>query len=213
MGILGPVAVVLGLWGWVQVKERPALEGDIRKRAVQFLKQAGHEWVNIAIDGRDVILSGAAPHKGAALEAANLLYGVWGVKVVDQRASILPPVDPYLFQATRNGNTVDVAGFVETSDDRSRMWSSLRRVLPGMTVKGELKIGGGQPPGWMTASRFAAMQLRHLKFGQVKLTGRDVEITGQARDEDAFRALTWVLKNQMPPEYRLAQQSVNLALP
>ena len=90
------------LWGiipllvlsWVAVQaEQGRIEADLRERAKLALAQAGMSWAATRFEGRDAMLEGQAGDDAEPLRAGDLLRGVWGVRVVENRAELLPKVD------------------------------------------------------------------------------------------------------------------------
>ena len=71
--------------------ERGRIEQDLAERAGSALTQGGSTWALAAFEGRDVVLSGRAPDEDGPGKASDTLQGVWGVRIVDNRAGLLEP--------------------------------------------------------------------------------------------------------------------------
>ncbi len=79
-----PVAML----GWLAVHGKSdAIEHDLEQRSTAALSAAGHEWASVAFSGRDGLLVGHAGSERDIDVAADLVRGVWGVRVVDVRAA------------------------------------------------------------------------------------------------------------------------------
>ncbi len=188
--------------------EAGAIERDLKQRARALLMRTGHDWAMPQLAGRDITLTGSAPHHAARLEALNLLYGVWGMRVVIDAVETKALIEPYSFTARRQGGVVAITGYVETAEDRADLMATIKRALPGLEITGGLELGGGQPAGWMRAVRFAATLLQHLEHGAAGLKDRALAIRGAAASADARRALKAALAAGLPHDYRLAREQV-----
>ena len=90
---LGLIALVL--LSWLCIASRaPAIEEDIRARVGDGLTEASMDWAVVGVDGRDVVLEGAAPSDEAQSGAVALAGGVWGVRKVEDRIGVAEPEAP-----------------------------------------------------------------------------------------------------------------------
>ena len=79
------------------------IEQDLAARTNAALVEAGEAWASIALDGRDVSLTGVAPSEGAKTQAAEIARSVWGVRVVQDATELLALADPFRWRAARRG--------------------------------------------------------------------------------------------------------------
>lgn len=79
-----PVAML----GWLAVHGKSdVIAHDLEQRSAAALSAAGHDWASVAFSGRDGLLVGHATSETDIAVAADLVRGVWGVRVVDVRAA------------------------------------------------------------------------------------------------------------------------------
>ena len=79
-----PVAML----GWLAVHGKSdVIAHDLEQRSAAALSAAGHDWASVAFSGRDGLLVGHAASEADIAVAADLVRGVWGVRVVDVRAA------------------------------------------------------------------------------------------------------------------------------
>jgi OOP family OmpA-OmpF porin len=64
------------------------IEADITRRTGEALAAGGFDWSGVEVDGRDVVLTGAAPSAALRTDAASVAADVWGVRTVDDRMSV-----------------------------------------------------------------------------------------------------------------------------
>jgi OOP family OmpA-OmpF porin len=86
------------------------IEQDLTGRTNAALAEAGEAWASVALDGRDLRLTGVAPSEGAQTQAADIARNVWGVRVVDDTTELLALADPFLWQADKTGTELSSQG-------------------------------------------------------------------------------------------------------
>lgn len=212
-GLLWFTGLIAAVWGLAVYFETGRIEADLGARATLMLRRTGLGWARPKIAGRDVIVTGTAPHEGAVMEAVNLLYGVWGVRGVTDQVAVQPPITPFTFKARRGGGAVNIEGYVETEEDRARLHERIARVFPGIEIGWRISLGAGQPAGWMAAAVFAAVQLEYLQQGVVVIEDRAISISGTAPTQQALDALARRIKSDLPPGYTLKHNGVVQHLP
>jgi len=81
------------LWLAAIVAGLPKMERDLALRADMMLAGDGQNWARVALNGRDLTLSGAAPDEGARRRARETLSTLWGVRsVLDVTAVVAVPL-------------------------------------------------------------------------------------------------------------------------
>jgi len=131
--ILALIAIAVLGWFAIYQLKAPAIQSDIQKRSTEALASNSLDWVNVAVDGRDVTLSGSAPSeqlKQHALETANV-YGVRQLTDNIQLASVAasdikePEVEAEPTQAPETGQVAEkveepTQEVAEQSDNESK---------------------------------------------------------------------------------------------
>ena len=207
------------LWGivpllvlsWVAVQaEQGRIEADLRERAKLALAQAGMSWAATKFEGRDAILEGQAGDDAEPLRAGDLLRGVWGVRVVENRAELLPKVDDFTWTARRRGNRIRIMGHVPNRATRKAILGVAKANFPGFEVVDRMETVRGVPSvdAWLGGVGFALKQLAALKRGDVHLKDLDMWIAGEAEDVASYRAVKSALANNLPKGIKLTNDLV-----
>ncbi len=77
-GLLPLLVIVLLAW----LITRPGMENALRSAALEKLKVAGQDWVQVEMQGRDANLKGQAPSRTALVDAARNVRAVYGIRRV-----------------------------------------------------------------------------------------------------------------------------------
>ena len=207
------------LWGiipllvlsWVAVQaEQGRIEADLRERAKLALAQAGMSWAATTFEGRDATLEGQAGDDAEPLRAGDLLRGVWGVRVVENRAELLPKVETFAWTARRRGNRIRIMGHVPNRATRKAILGVAKANFPGFEVVDRMATVRGVPSvdAWLGGVGFALKQLAALKRGDVHLKDLDMWIAGEAEDVASYRAVKSALANNLPKGIKLTNDLV-----
>ncbi|HJZ45001.1 MAG TPA: BON domain-containing protein, partial [Hyphomicrobiaceae bacterium] len=198
------------LLGWLAVwAERDRVEADLGERAKLALRQAGMDWAMTRIEGRDAVLQGTAADDADPQKAADLLRGVWGVRVVDNNAGLVPMMDKFTWRATRRGQRIRLTGYVPSKTVRKTIVGVTKANFPGFEVADRTSIARGVPAmdTWLAGVSFALKQLSALKRGDVLLESLDLSVAGEAEDVAAYRAVRLALSSP-PKGIKLANNAV-----
>ena len=207
----GGAAALLTVAGWL-VSFGPIAE-DVSGRATEQLKREGHGWAKVAIDGRDVTLSGVAPSEGALLLAVDSADRVFGVRVVDVKATVVPVAAPYVFSAARDGDRVTLSGSVPSEESRAALLSWAKKAMPTATVEDRLTLGRGAPANFAAAAAFAVGQLADLKKGATELAPAGYSISGDPRDRASWERLEEALKSALPAGLKVVSNRLVAPVP
>lgn len=207
----GGAAALLTAAGWL-VSFGPIAE-DVSGRAAARLKADGLGWAQVAIDGRDVTLSGVAPDEAALKLAIDSADRVFGVRVVDAKVTIVPLVDPYVFSAARDGERVSLSGSVPSEESRAAIVSWAKKAMPTATVEDRLSIARGAPANFAAAAAFAVGQLADLKKGAAELAPAGYSISGDPKDLATFGRLKEALKSALPAGLKVVSDRLVAPIP
>jgi len=207
------------LWGvipllmlaWVAVQaEHDRIEADLYERAVQALSRSGMGWAATQVVGRDVVLSGLAGDDAELPKAAEAVRDVWGVRVVDNRAELLPRVETYDWSVRRRGQRIRIRGHVPNRATRQAIIGVAKANFPGFEVVDRMTTRRGVPSAdtWLGGVGFALKQLAALKRGDVHLEGLGMRIAGEVEDVAGYRAVKSALANGLPKGIKLTNDQV-----
>jgi outer membrane protein OmpA-like peptidoglycan-associated protein len=202
------------LWGiipllvlsWVAVQaEQGRIEADLQGRASLALTQAGMSWAAAKFEGRDAILEGQAGDDAEPLRAGDLLRGMWGVRVVENKAELLPKVETFVWSARRRGNRIRLAGHVPNRATRMAIRGVAKANFPGFEVVDRMQTARGLSSldAWLGGVGFGLKHLAALKRGDVQLRNLDMWIGGEVEDIASYRTVKAALANNLPKGIRL----------
>ncbi len=189
------------LLGWLAVwAERDRVEADLGERGKVALNQAGMDWATARFEGRDATLRGTAADDADPQKAADLLRGVWGVRVVDNNTALVPMLEKFTWRASRRGQRIRLIGYIPSKAVRRTILGVTKANFPGFEVNDRMSIARGAPSmdTWLAGVSFALKQLSNLKRGDVVLETLDLSVTGEAEDVAAYGAVRAALNN--PPK-------------
>ncbi len=184
---------------WIPGGARAA-EAALRDGAEAALAERGHDWAQVTVSGRRVVLAGAAPHEGARAEAIRAVRGsswpggpiLGGVAtVVDQVETRAPERSPFLLTASKPGDgTLLVRGVVASRRDRERLSERAAAMVPS-GVEITLDVATGAPPGadWVQGALFGLDLLTRLDSGRLTLSDLEIRLSGVAMSRERQRLI------------------------
>lgn len=185
-----------------------SIEEDLTARSKNDLADDSLSWAQVILSGRDATLSGTAPTQEARKLALKAVDRVWGVRRVSDRTELFPLQQPYRLTVSRNGDAVELSGFVPKSVSRDEMKKAAKTVFPDGGLTYDLPLARGAPPGLNAAVEFALDRLKDMTVGKVMITDRTIDITGNARDHDGFSRIETALNGGLPLGYRLGEMEI-----
>ncbi|TDH35840.1 hypothetical protein E2A64_10985 [Pseudohoeflea suaedae] len=124
-------------------------------------------------------------------------------------ADVSAPVvrGPYVFRAEQAGGKLVLSGYAPGKDDRKRLAE-----MAGAGVSDEVRVADGVPDGmnWTVAAAKAIEAASLLAKGSADISGRRINITGDARDLDAFRSLQQLIGSPLPGGLVLGTTDIGL---
>ncbi|MFG1465215.1 BON domain-containing protein [Xanthobacter sp. DSM 24535] len=115
--------------------------------------------------------------------------------------AVRPPViTPYLWSAVRDGNQVDLLGYVPSDEARQQVLAAVRGALDDARVTDEMRLADGAPSAerWIKAVTFGLHQLAQLPKGRVDISDTAITLDGASPDYGSFDAL--LAARRAPPE-------------
>ncbi len=206
------LAVALGAAGCVGVafwaKDRIELQAMAGLNLA--LSQAGHDWVDVEVDGLSVMLGGTAADEAtrfAALSAAGRVVDasriIDGMDVVAAAAIQAPE---FSIEILKNEDGVSLIGLVPTASEPAEIIERVAENSHGAPVSDLLESANfAAPQGWERALSFGIEALDFLPRSKVSINARRVAITSVAADRDGKAELERRL-------YRAAPAGLNLEL-
>ena len=207
------------LWGLIPILmlgavavlgERHRIEEDLTARTMTVLERSGYGWANVTFEGRDAVLSGSAGDESEPARAVAAALDTMGVRVVDNRVSLVTSAARFEWSATRRGDRIRIDGLVPSDTLRRDVIGMVRASFPSLEVDDRMKLARGAPPAdvWLGGVGFGLKQLALLREGRVDLEHADLSIHGDALDARSYRAVKAAVSGRLPQGIRLKGESV-----
>lgn len=179
----------LAATGWWAVYAGPSnaevLENTLQNQVNTTLKDSGHSWAEVVMDGQVARVKGASP-SFEAQEAALLSIGEadvlrGGITKISSEFVSSPPISPYTWSAELSPDgAVKLTGFVPSSEIKDQFSEKAAEIAPDSVIN-DLKIAAGVPPGsWQETATLGLSNLQSLEHGTAKMSDYNLVISGQA---------------------------------
>lgn len=207
------------LWGlipvlalsWLTVQfEHGRIETDLAARVTDKLKAAGLDYAKIAFTGRDGLVTGQATDEAEPLKVRELTESVWGVRIAEDRSTLIEKAANFIWSATRNGNSILLRGMAPSEATRQSIVGLARSTFPAARVADEMTIRRGAPSQdtWLSGVSFGMKQLAGLKTGEARLDGLALAVSGEADTIDSYKGVKTALASQLPRGIRLTDDKI-----
>lgn len=190
-----------------------SIADDVAARTAERLKADGRAWAKVEIVGRDVTLSGTASEpddRRLAVEAADRVFGV---RIVDDRTTVLPFASPYAWGIEVKDDGATLVGAVPGDTARADLRARAAAALGGRAVVDSTTPARGAPADWAARGDLALALAADLKTGSVSWSGDDLSISGEPRDFAAWEALRRRLAAVLPAGTRVAEAALTTPAP
>ncbi len=148
---------------------------------------------------------GSRPTGARELHARAALMAVAGGALPISRET-----EPSKWLAVRKEERIKLSGSVASTEDRVIVLGMVKAMFPDMQLDERIRVvdSGETDDVWLSGVSYALKQLKALKTGGVKISGRDVSIRGVAESADDYRSLKTVVASELPSELRLTQMDI-----
>ena len=202
----GILATVL-LTALAMLMRSGTIEQDLQAKALDGLS-ANHDWAQVALDGRDLTLTGVAPSEEAASEALQIAGDAYGVRVAKSETTLLPVADPFALSVVKEENgKILLTGSVPSEQIRAGIVDAAR-AAGGGEVDDQLALNRGATDGFSDLATFGISQLKGLVSGKASLVNSDLSVEGLAASVDDFSAVTSALSGSLPGGGALAASAI-----
>ena len=161
-------------------------------------------WVEVGVDGLQVILSGVAPTEAQRFNAVSVVGGqVDAARILDQMeveatAAIAPP--RFSAEILRNDSGISIIGLIPRVTDREGLIADLRRRTGEDRVADLLESADYPvPSGWEDGLGFAVTVLSRLPRSKISVDAGQIEITAISESAEEKRELETELERAVPP--------------
>jgi len=161
-------------------------------------------WVEVGVDGLQVILSGVAPTEAQRFNAVSVVGGqVDAARILDQMeveatAAIAPP--RFSAEILRNDSGISIIGLIPRVTEREGLIADVRRRTGEDRVADLLESADYPVPrGWEDALGFAVTVLSRLPRSKISVDAGQIEITAISESAEEKRELETELERAVPP--------------
>lgn len=166
------------------------IEHDLASRAIagriaSNTSDAAGPWAAVQVSGRDVAVVGTAPAASSRSQVVAAVDGVWGVRLVNDRAGDIIAVHPFQWGAETDGDQLSLSGYVSPGPTRSAILKVAHQLFPAAKVADAMKDGGGAPADFAAITAFSLKQLARLTSGKSSLSDGSFSIRGAAATREA----------------------------
>lgn len=193
------------------VFSRGPIEETLAGRADSLLISIGESWAHASFDGRDAILEGEALSEEARVKVRAELAQMSGVRLVEDRTTLLPERRPFTFAAIRDGSKLRLEGYVPSAYARRRIIEAASRMTPGVVVSGEKELvrARGVPAGdFIGMVTFGISQLARMPAGRFTISDDAFSLEGRAPDFTTYDELEVTVRSELPADFKLARFAV-----
>lgn len=195
------------LWGAGNLALDSAIERDVALRAEQAVAAVagttpGARPIVAQVDGRDVTIGGEVLSSDGASKAMARLHGEFGVRRTLGGLSQVVAQKPYSWFASRQADSVTLAGFVPDLDTAAANMAVASAALPGLRIDDRQTVAFGAPEGFAAMAVAMLAELPKLASGRVTLDDGRFCIEGKAASSDSFLGLEAAMAQAERPGFR-----------
>ena len=202
--LLAAGASLGGAWlsaGWIETRSAQLVRST--------LIDGGHDWVDVNVDGLQVLLSGTAPDEATRYRVVSAVgRTVDPDRIVDDmgvqaRAQIQPP--RFTVELLRNDAGISLIGLVPAEAGREAFTATIEGLMTeDSEVTDMLETAAFPTPrGWDAAIRFATQALNDLPKSKISVSADRVEITAISDSPQDKRRIESELARSAPSSVRL----------
>lgn len=183
---------------------------DLAARGRAALAAEGYDWAELAIDGRDLALTGTTTDQALLDSAIARLSDLPGIRAVTSDVTLAPLARPYILHAALDRGAIKLSGAVPNETMKRRVLSLVAAGQGAAAL--DLRSGVPDRRLWLTGAEFAIDQLQYLDQGEATLSDLTVNFAGRARSERAFRDFLIVLRAGAPAGLSIGSVDIRPAL-
>ena len=169
----------------------PAIEADMRACVAAGLGEIDAGGIEVAVDGRDVSLSGTVPSDVLMRQAEIVAAEDCGARMVTNSLQVIE-LPPYETQLCIDANVVRMSGNVEDAAGRDAALAFAREYYP-TDLDADLVLRADAPEGHGDLLAAALLDLAQLDSGCISLTDATLSVGGSIRSQAARERLVETL--------------------
>ena len=122
------------------------------------------------------------------------------------------PKGIYSWSATYDGERVLIEGSVPSDRDRQALIDDIRDQFPRAFISDKTSVRDDAPKNWLKAAKSTIGQLARLEKGKAEIRDREIDVSGEARNERNKRSVEQGFDRQRPREFK-AREKVAIVKP
>ncbi len=167
------------------VMTTPNALADLRGQGDASLDDSGLSWAHIALDGRDVLLTGTTDTQDSRDQAIALLASIPGIRTVIQNVAIAPAMSPYRIDVKVENAAISLSGGVPNADFLSLLSAQSDLDISGLA----LRAGLSDEKQFLSGLQFALAQAELIETGTISLSDMTLAMQGRVNSDRALGAL------------------------
>ena len=188
--VFGLLLLAASIYYYVTTRA-PAIEVEMRACVGAALQEIGAGGIEIAVDGRDVSLSGTVPSDVLMRQAAIVAAEDCGARLVTNSLQVVE-LPPYETQLCIDANVVRIRGNVADAAGRAAALEFTREHYP-TDLDADFVLRAGAPNGHGDLLAAALLDLAQLDSGCITLSDATLSVGGSVRSEAARERLVETL--------------------
>ncbi|MGF1651017.1 MAG: OmpA family protein [Hyphomicrobiaceae bacterium] len=199
------------LIGFTYQSTHAPIEADLKERTEAVLFANDLEWARTGFAGRDGQIGGQAFTESDQVRANELVRSVWGVRVSEDRTSLVERAETYIWSAEWRADRIVLDGFVPNESARRLIVEAAQSAFAGTDVVDQMKPARGisNLTAWVDGLKFSLAQLARLEPGAtVTVRDRSIEIEGRAKSLQEYNAVRTALGQPLPGNFTVGQTRI-----
>ena len=176
------------------------VETDLTTRVSQALSENALDSVEVALSGRDAMLTGLVETPEAKEEAEALANSTFGVRVAKSDITVIPLQSPHKTSYTLENGKLVLSGYARNQELKSALIERAKEAFPNVEIIDEIDLARGAPDDdvYLVSASYAFDQLKQLENGSASLVDGVLSLSGEAATWPAYSAVTASLANPEP---------------
>ena len=162
----------------------PQIESRLKENVIEIMTKNNLNWVDVSVDGRNILLKGQAPTHWLHLEAKKQALNVSGVGKIKSEITVMHPLKNYMLTADYDGEKLSLNGYVLDQQTRLHINKSIIDVYGEKNVMSQWQFREGQPPAWAMVTSGIISTLKRLKHGKGVFKNKTINLFGLAGSSD-----------------------------
>ncbi|HEY8577428.1 MAG TPA: OmpA family protein [Devosia sp.] len=171
-----------------------SIDRDISSAGRAALQRAGHAWADVAVQNRNLFLSGLSTDEQDTATALRQLLALQAVRSVFDQVALAPAANPFAFKAEATPEGVKLSGGVPDQTTGAQLLS--RAELQAASL--EIRSGMPQRETWLAGAQFAVENAKHLDQGEISLSDTTLSLRGRAKSSRDYRDLHIIMRAGPP---------------